>query len=104
MSARSAATAAVAGVVAAVRPVLLDESGAASFLGYSRSWLRQTRAADAKAMSQGLAPAGPPHVVLLGRTVRYRVADLEAWLDANTVTRGKIPQRGEHPARGGGAQ
>ncbi len=48
---------------------LLTPHDAAQFLALSRSWLAKLR----------LTGDGPPYVKL-GRQVRYRLSDLEAWL------------------------
>lgn len=65
-------------------PATLNEADAATYLGVSRFTLRQARAgAWAKPYRQ---PRGPAYVKL-GRTVRYRVADLDAYLEAHRIDR-----------------
>jgi len=51
---------------------LLTPHDAAEFLALSRSWLAKLR----------LTGDGPPYVKL-GRQVRYRLGDLEAWLQGH---------------------
>ena len=54
---------------------LFDEKQAAQYLGVSRSWLQ-------KARCHGY---GPAFVKLRkGGGIRYRLADLEAWLERNS--------------------
>jgi predicted DNA-binding transcriptional regulator AlpA len=55
----------------------LREGDASRYLGMSRAWLRQSR-------MRGRGPA----FIRIGRSVRYRLADLEAWLDAHRVDPG----------------
>lgn len=55
---------------------LLDEGAAARLLGLSTHTLRAWRAATR-------GPRGP-RFVRCGRSVRYRLADLETWMAANT--------------------
>jgi len=58
---------------------VLNEKQAAGLLCCSRALLRKWRAAS----------AGPPWVRLGGRLVRYRRADLDAFVAANRVTPGE---------------
>ncbi len=60
--------------------VATDEYGAASFLGVKVSCMRGWR----------FRRQGPPYV-RVGRLVRYRVSDLEAFLESNRVE----PQEGD---------
>jgi hypothetical protein len=60
-----------------VTSAVLTEQDAASFIQMSRSFLRKCR-------RFGRGPVY--HRVVGGRAVRYSVADLQAWLDANRVT------------------
>lgn len=65
-------------------PATLNEADAATYLGVSRFTLRQARAgAWRKPYRQ---PSGPAFLKL-GRTVRYRLADLDAYLDAHRIDR-----------------
>ncbi len=57
-------------------PAFLTERDAASYVCMSRFFLRQHRQTGR---------GGPPYV-RLGRSVRYRVVDLEAWLRDATIT------------------
>ncbi len=57
-------------------PTLLTTAQAATHLGLSRHYLNESRAA-------GTGPA----YVKLGRMVRYRHADLDAWVTAALRTR-----------------
>lgn len=61
-----------------VVPAALDEAGAARYIGFSREFLRQSRSHGVRT---GRTP-GPPYV-RIGRSVRYIVADLDAWLLAH---------------------
>ena len=67
---------------------LLDEGAAARLLGLSAHTLRAWRAATR-------GPKGP-RFVRCGRSVRYRLADLESWMAANTfggdVVAGEVEQ------------
>ena len=58
----------------------LTEIEAAFYLGVSRSLLRQQRMTGPR---DAHAPAIP--YIRLGRMVRYRIADLDAYLTANVV-------------------
>ncbi len=53
---------------------LLPERDAARYIGMSRDFLRHQR-------MHGRGPA----YARLGRSVRYRIGDLESWLDARMV-------------------
>ena len=57
----------------AQRAAALNERDAAHYLGMSESWLRHQRLSR--------APDAPKHM-RLGRAVRYRVSDLDAFLEA----------------------
>ena len=81
------------GPLAAVRPALLNEGDAATYVGKSQSWLRQRRALDLAAMRFGDDPTGPTWV-LLQNSIAYRVADLDAWVQAKAVVRGRTEFRG----------
>jgi hypothetical protein len=100
VSAPAAAASAAAASSSTVRPILLGDRAAAAAIGFSVSWIRATRAADAKAIREGRKPTGPPWVVLGGKTIRYRVADLEAWIAGNVEERGVV----QFSNRGGGAK
>ena len=53
----------------------IDTAEAAKRLGLSKSTLNKAR----------LTGKGPPYVKVLGGRVRYRPADLDAWLEARVV-------------------
>ena len=53
----------------------LVERQAADYLGYRPATLRQSR------WSGKLAGAPAPPAIRLGRSIRYRVEDLDAWLE-----------------------
>jgi predicted DNA-binding transcriptional regulator AlpA len=55
-------------------PHSLTEPDGASYIGMSRAFLRQGR-------QQGRGPA----YIKVGRAVRYRVEDLDAWISAHRV-------------------
>lgn len=52
----------------------IQERDAARYIGMSVAWLRQGR-------QRGRGPA----YIQAGRAIRYRVSDLDAWLDAHRV-------------------
>lgn len=54
----------------------LTEYEAAKFIGMSRSYLRQSRMNGNR---EGRTPAPP--WLKIGRSIRYRVDDLDSWLD-----------------------
>ncbi|MDH3667872.1 MAG: helix-turn-helix domain-containing protein [Paracoccaceae bacterium] len=56
---------------------LIKPDAAADRIGLSASTLAKLR----------MKRAGPPWVAL-GRSVRYRVADLDAWVEAHTISTG----------------
>ena len=63
----------------------MNEQDTAQYLDMSVSWLRQSRM-NGNRKNHTLAP---PYVKL-GRSVRYLVADLDRWLEANRVELGVI--------------
>jgi len=62
------------------RTAVLNEKDTAMYIGMSTSWLRQTRM---NGQIKGRTP-GPPYIKI-GRSVRYHIADLDAWLDEHRV-------------------
>jgi excisionase family DNA binding protein len=58
------------------KPELLNTGDAAAYLGISRGTLEHWRTES--------PPKGPPYV-RLGFQVRYRAADLAAWIERNVV-------------------
>ena len=59
----------------------LKEREAATYVGMSVSYLRQTRMEGNR---KGRTP-GPPYIKI-GRAVRYLIEDLDVWLKENRVT------------------
>jgi predicted DNA-binding transcriptional regulator AlpA len=64
------------------RPELLDEREAAAYIGFSAAYLR----ADRYRGHVGAHTPGPAYL-RLGRTIRYRREDLDAWLAKHRVAR-----------------
>lgn len=61
-------------------PAVLDEKGAATYIGMSPGFLRRARMTGRTKSGS----TGPDFVrVPGGKAVRYRVVDLDAWLEAN---------------------
>ena len=60
---------------------LLSETEAAELVGFSKNTLRAWRVTG--------RPGGypPPPFIKCGRSVRYRLSDLRAWMDAHTLLR-----------------
>lgn len=60
--------------------VLLTDREASQYLSISKSWLRQSRI-------KGIGP----NFIKIGRSVRYRIKDLESWVEQqvrkNTIAR-----------------
>lgn len=61
-----------------VRPKLLTEEQAATYLGVSRQFLRKSRI-DGNRVNH----ADAPPFIRAGRMIRYSVDDLEAWIAAH---------------------
>ncbi len=59
---------------------LLTEPEAAQYLGFSRQFLR-----DARYLGQTRAGATCPPYVRVGRSIRYDVTALDAWIQEHTV-------------------
>jgi predicted DNA-binding transcriptional regulator AlpA len=57
---------------------LLDTRGAAAYLGLRPATLESWR------YTGGPAGGGPPYIALGRRRIRYRRADLDAWLESRT--------------------
>ncbi|WP_344309362.1 helix-turn-helix transcriptional regulator [Brevibacterium samyangense] len=60
----------------ALTPSVVDEHAAAEYIGVSVGWLRNNRR----------SAVTPPFLKYGGKLVRYRVADLDRWIDAQLVT------------------
>lgn len=65
------------------KPELLDERKAASYISMSVAYLRSDRCQGVT----GNRTPGPSYL-RLGRAIRYRREDLDAWLAAHRVNRG----------------
>jgi len=80
----------------------LVEADAADYLGLSRAFLRQSRRSEkppeqepTKQKQRSHHTTGPAYLKI-GRAVRYRLPDLDAWLDAHRVsTRDRCPDHAE---------
>lgn len=64
---------------ATLKSNVIDEKQAAKYLGISLSKLRQVRL-----YGQGIHQMHCPPFLQLGRNIRYRIADLDRWLDEQT--------------------
>lgn len=62
-----------------IAPRTLREAEAAAYIGFSRSFLKNTRCADLRAIARGALPRGP-RWLKLGDAIRYELAELDAWL------------------------
>jgi predicted DNA-binding transcriptional regulator AlpA len=62
--------------------MVVDEAAASKIIGLSRSWMRHAR----------LRHDGPAFI-RIGRAIRYRVSDLDAWLDAHRVQTRELTPR-----------
>lgn len=80
------------GEVVQLRPSVLTVKAAAIFCACSASLLNSYRAADAKRLLRGEQLVGPAWV-RVGYGIRYRVADLEAWLARTSVPFGVMESR-----------
>lgn len=67
---------------APIRPRLINEKDAARYIGMSESFLRKGRMEGKR---QGKTP--PPPYLRLGRSIKYRLEDLDQWLEARKVSR-----------------
>lgn len=71
----------------------LRTKDAAEYLGCAPQTLENLRTADKKAMLMGEPTRGPRFVVLGRGLTVYRLADLDAWLDAHVVTPANVTLR-----------
>jgi len=62
------------------RKELLRDDEAAAYIDMSASWLRKSRMEGAR-----LNQIPPPPHLKINRAIRYRVTDLDAWLEARKV-------------------
>lgn len=67
---------------APIQPRLINEKDAARYIGMSESFLRKGRMEGKR---QGKTP--PPPYLRLGRSIKYRLEDLDQWLEARKVSR-----------------
>lgn len=65
----------------AVTPRAMREPDAAAYVGFSASYLRNTRVADMRKAAADATIDGP-RWINVGVAVRYLREDLDAWLDA----------------------
>lgn len=63
-----------------IAPRTLREAEAAAYTGFSRSFLKNARCSDTRALAKGEAIKGPRWLNLAG-AIRYEVSELDAWLD-----------------------
>jgi len=71
------------------KPELFDEGTAAAYIGMSAAFLRADRCRGVV----GNRTPGPAYL-RLGRTIRYRREDLDAWLAAHRVDRAQRRREG----------
>ena len=67
-------------IVGSPPPRLFNEADAATYLGLSRSLLRRQRC---EGQRDGHVPMVP--YIRAGRSIRYDIADLDAWIESNKV-------------------
>lgn len=66
-----------------IKPAVVDEKTAAFYIGMSTAFLRQSRVSG---NLEGRTKAPP--FLRLGRSIRYLISDLDAWLLENRVELG----------------
>ena len=74
--------------ISVILPRALRESDAASYIGFSASYLRNQRVADARAMKRGAEIKGPRWVTIQ-TAIRYLREDLDDWLNAGRTDPGQ---------------
>lgn len=67
--------------ISVITPRALREQDAATYLGFSASYLRNTRVADMRKAASG-KPIEGPSWINIGSAVRYLREDLDAWIDS----------------------
>ena len=67
--------------VSVVTPRALRENDAATYVGFSASYLRNQRVADMRLLAKG-KPIEGPRWINVGTAVRYLREDLDAWIDS----------------------
>lgn len=71
-----------------ITPRALRENEAAQYLGFSASYVRNTRTADMRAIRQGMPIKGPRWVVV-ETAIRYLREDLDDWLNQHRIDPGQ---------------
>ena len=82
----------------ATAPRLLDDKQASIYIGFSQSFMRNQRYADAKRIADGMPPLAPAHIKV-GRRIRYTPESLDAWIASVTDGTAAIcesPTSGNH--------
>lgn len=74
--------------ISVIAPRSLREQDAASYIGFSASYLRNQRVADVRAMRRGDAMKGPRWVTIK-TAIRYLREDLDDWLNAGRTDPGQ---------------
>lgn len=74
--------------ISMIVPRSLREQDAAAYVGFSSSYLRNTRVADMRSEAAGL-PIKGPRWINVGAAVRYLRDDLDAWIDSFRVDPGQ---------------
>lgn len=74
--------------VSVIMPRSLREHDAASYCGFSSSYFRNLRVADARRQARGEEIEGP-RWVNFGTAIRYFREDLDEWLDAHRIDPGQ---------------
>ena len=67
-------------VAASINPALLDERQTAAYIRLATSTLRNMRCADTKRLA-AKQPLKGPRWIRIGRSVRYRISDLDKWIE-----------------------
>lgn len=61
-------------------PRLMNEVDAGTYIGYSKSWMRNTRYEDTQRIAND-KPAKGPKFIKQGSNVRYLLEHLDEWID-----------------------
>ncbi len=85
-------------VIAPVRPAVLAERDAATYIGKSPSWMRQRRFRDIALARLKKEPDGPAWIQVES-SIMYEVSALDAWLASKRIDRGQVEFRGKARAR-----
>jgi hypothetical protein len=89
---RAAPEIVASGELVTLAPAVLTVAAAAAFLGCSASLLNTARSADARRLERG-EPIEGPQWVRLSYGIRYKVSDLEAYLQRTAVPGGVMEGR-----------